>query len=156
MMILRALLLVLTIWSAPAWAVNPDERMSDPGLEARARALSKELRCMVCQNESIDDSNADLAHDLRVIVRQRLAAGDSDQQVLDYMRARYGDFVLLKPPVESATWLLWFGPFGVLFLGGGAVFLAARERRTMSAPPPLSDDEAGRLQELLKAEPDTL
>ena len=149
-----ALLALLFVTAAPAWAVNPDERLSDPGLEARARALSKELRCMVCQNESIDDSNADLAHDLRVIVRQRLTAGDSDQQVLTYMRARYGDFVLLKPPVDSATWVLWFGPFAVLLLGGVVIGLMTRYRREPPPPAPLSEDEARQLQTLLKPEPD--
>lgn len=152
----RLLLLVLVTWIGPAWAVNPDERLSDPGLEARARALSRELRCMVCQNESIDDSNADLAHDLRVLVRQRLTAGDTDAQVLDYMRARYGDFVLLNPPVYSATWVLWFGPFGLLVLGGVVVFLSARQRRAMSSPPPLSEAESRELRLLLGSESDPL
>lgn len=149
-----AMLVLLVFATAPALAVNPDERLSDPGLEARARALSKELRCMVCQNESIDDSNADLAHDLRVIVRQRLTTGDSDQQVLAYMRARYGDFVLLKPPVDSATWILWFGPFATLILGGGVIGLVTRYRRVLPPPTPLSEDEACQLQTLLKSEPD--
>lgn len=151
-----ALLALLFVTMAPAWAVNPDERLSDPGLEARARALSKELRCMVCQNESIDDSNADLAHDLRVIVRQRLTAGDSDQQVLSYMRARYGDFVLLKPPVDSATWILWFGPFAVLLLGGVVIGLVTRYRRELPPAAALSEDEARQLQALLNSEPDPL
>ena len=147
-------LALLVFATAPAWAVNPDERLSDPGLEARARALSKELRCMVCQNESIDDSNADLAHDLRVIVRQRLTMGDSDDEVLAYMRARYGDFVLLKPPVDSATWLLWFGPFAVLILGGAVIVAVTRYRRVLPPPAPLSEDEARQLRTLLKSEPD--
>lgn len=145
---------LLFLANGPAGAVNPDERLADPGLEARARALSKQLRCMVCQNESIDDSNADLAHDLRVIVRQRLVAGDSDTQVLNYMRARYGDFVLLRPPVDAATWVLWFGPFAVLLLGGGVLVVMARGRRQPPAVVPLSADEARELQTLLKSEPD--
>lgn len=149
-----ALFALLFFVTGPACAVNPDERLNDPGLEARARALSKELRCMVCQNESIDDSNADLAHDLRVIVRQRLTAGDSDQQVLTYMRARYGDFVLLKPPVDSATWVLWFGPFAVLLLGGVVIGLVTRYRRELPPAAALSEDEARQLQTLLKSEPD--
>jgi len=91
-------------------AVEPSERLADPALEARARSLSKELRCLVCQNQSIDDSNADLAHDLRVLLRQRLAAGDSDRQVIDYVAARYGMFVLLDPPFAPVTWLLWLAP----------------------------------------------
>src|SRR5690348_18309284 len=107
---MRRVLLGLALAAAiarAAFAVEPGERLADPALEARARALSQELRCLVCQNESIDDSNADLAHDLRVLLRQRLAAGDSDRQALDYIVARYGDFVLLKPPVEPATYALW-------------------------------------------------
>src|SRR3954468_8332537 len=112
-LVIAALLLVVMV-AMPSFAVLPDERLADPALEARARALSKELRCLVCQNESIDDSNADLAHDLRVLVRERLVAGDSDQQVLAYLRSRYGDFVLLRPPFEPATWFLWFGPPGLL------------------------------------------
>jgi cytochrome c-type biogenesis protein CcmH len=149
------LLLACTIAClSPAFAVNPDERLSDPGLESRARALSKELRCMVCQNESIDDSNADLAHDLRVIVRQRLTAGDTDEQVLAYMRARYGDFVLLKPPVDSTTWVLWFGPFAVLIVAGAGIALAVRYRRPPAAVAPLSEEESLQLQTLLKTEPD--
>jgi len=154
MTLLRALLVVLVLWSGTAWAVNPDERLADPGLEARARALSKELRCMVCQNESIDDSNADLAHDLRVIVRQRLLAGDTDAQVIAYMRARYGDFILLNPPVYEATWLLWFGPFGLLLLSAAGVYVAAHRRRSIDAPLPLSEDETLELQKLLESEPD--
>ena len=109
---------------------------------------------MVCQNESIDDSNADLAHDLRVIVRQRLTAGDTDQQVLAYMRARYGDFVLLKPPVDSSTWVLWFGPFAVLVVSGLAIGLAARFRRASDPVVPLSEEEAAQLQTLLKSGPE--
>ncbi|MDJ0897067.1 MAG: cytochrome c-type biogenesis protein CcmH, partial [Alphaproteobacteria bacterium] len=95
----------------PAVAVvSPDEMLDDPALEARARALSKELRCLVCQNESIDESDADLARDLRKIVRERLVAGDTDDEVIGYLTARYGDFVLLNPPVKPLTWALWFGP----------------------------------------------
>jgi cytochrome c-type biogenesis protein CcmH len=92
------------------WAVTPDEMLSDPKLEARARAISAELRCVVCQNQSIDDSNAPLAHDLRVLLRERLAAGDTDQQSMDYLVARYGNFVLLKPPLQWDTLMLWVGP----------------------------------------------
>jgi cytochrome c-type biogenesis protein CcmH len=152
--ITTAFLVLLVLTTAPARAVNPDERLTDPGLEARARALSKELRCMVCQNESIDDSNADLAHDLRVIVRQRLSAGDSDQQVLAYMRARYGDFVLLQPPVDRATWVLWFGPFAILLLGAAGIGLATRFRHAAPPAAPLSEEEARHLQTLLNSEPD--
>jgi cytochrome c-type biogenesis protein CcmH len=135
-----------------ALAVEPDERLKDPALEARARALSKELRCLVCQNESIDDSNATLAHDLRLLLRERIAAGDSDQQVKQFLVARYGDFVLLRPPFEPATYLLWFGPPIVLALGamGSAIYL--RRRKGVEAPPPLSADEERRVAQLLRDE----
>jgi cytochrome c-type biogenesis protein CcmH len=137
--------------AGPALAVNPDERLADPVLEARARTLGKELRCLVCQNQSIDDSNADLAHDLRVLVRERLTAGDSDAQVLAYLQARYGNYVLLKPPVDPATWALWFGPAAVLLVGVGV--LVARRRRVPAAPAPLTEEERRHL-ELLMADTD--
>ena len=132
-----------------AHAVEPTERLADPALEARARALSQELRCLVCQNQSIDESNADLAHDLRVIVRRRLLAGDTDQQVLDYIVARYGVFPLLDPPFAPATCLLWLTP-PALVLGAG-IFLVVRARRRRPDPalPPLSDDERDRAALLL-------
>src|SRR3546814_8109266 len=107
---MRRLLLVLSLLlAAPALAVEPSEMLDDPVLEQRARDLSAEIRCVVCQNESIDSSNAEIARELRLLVRERLVAGDSDQQVLDYLVARYGDFVLLRPPMKPATYLLWFG-----------------------------------------------
>jgi cytochrome c-type biogenesis protein CcmH len=111
-----------------ARAVQPDEILADPALEARARGLSKELRCMVCQNQSIDDSDAPLARDLRLLVRERLQGGDSDQQVLDFLVVRYGNFVLLKPPFNWHTALLWIGPPAVL-LGGALVLLVFARRR---------------------------
>ena len=114
-----------------AMAVQPGEIMTDPRLEARARALSAELRCMVCQNESIDESNADLARDLRLLVRERLQAGDSDDQIRAFLVRRYGDFILLKPPFKPETWLLWGAPFLVL-LAGGCVILIARRRAASS------------------------
>jgi cytochrome c-type biogenesis protein CcmH len=146
-----AIILVLTIGLVPALAVLPSERLADPALEARARALSQELRCLVCQNQSIDDSNADLAHDLRVLVRERLAAGDSDAEVLQYLTSRYGDYVLLKPPVKPATWLLWFGPPALLLVGGLGLLLAQRRRHAAlaTAPAPLSATEQQRLERLL-------
>jgi len=104
------LLLMLTPVATPL-AVEPEEILSDPGLEARARALSKNIRCLVCQNQSIDDSNASLARDLRVIVRERLVAGETDEAILDYLVSRYGEFVLLKPRVTAATYALWYGPW---------------------------------------------
>src|SRR5262249_49804138 len=113
-----AVLLMLGL-STPARAVEPSEMLKDPALEARARAISRDLRCLVCQNQSIDDSNADLAHDLRLIVRERLTAGDSDQQVKEYLVARYGDYVLLEPPLKAKTLVLWFAPALLLVLGAG-------------------------------------
>ena len=132
-----------------AHAVEPAERLADPALEARARALSQELRCLVCQNQSIDESNADLAHDLRVLLRQRLMAGDTDRQVLDYVVARYGVFVLLDPPFAPATYLLWLTP-PALVLGAG-IFLVVRARRRRPDPelPALSDEERARAALLL-------
>jgi len=144
--VLLGLLLALTL-TGPARAVDPSERLADPVLEARARTLGKSLRCLVCQNQSIDDSNADLAHDLRVLVRERLSAGDSDAQVLAFLQARYGDYVLLKPPVDPATWVLWFGPAAVLAIGVGV--LVIRRRRLPAAPIPLSPEERARLDLLL-------
>jgi cytochrome c-type biogenesis protein CcmH len=123
---LLAVALLIAI-GVPAWAVEPSERLADPALEARARAISRELRCLVCQNESIDESNASLAHDLRLLVRRRLVSGDTDQQVRNYIVARYGIFVLLDPPFEPVTWLLWLGP-PALVLGAGAILLRRRRR----------------------------
>ncbi|MGB3811480.1 MAG: cytochrome c-type biogenesis protein [Parvibaculum sp.] len=114
----------------PALAVEPSEKLADPVLEARAREISKELRCLVCQNQSIDDSDADLARDLRHLVRDRLTAGDTDQQVLDFIVARYGQFVLLRPPFEPVTWLLWFAPAAVLLIGVGGFVMVFRRRRS--------------------------
>jgi len=116
---------LLIAFGVPAWAVEPSERLANPALEARARAISRELRCLVCQNESIDESNASLAHDLRLLVRRRLVFGDTDQQVRNYIVARYGIFVLLDPPFEPVTWLLWLGP-PALVLGAGAILLRRR------------------------------
>jgi cytochrome c-type biogenesis protein CcmH len=134
----------------PALAVEPAERLADPRLEARARELSKELRCLVCQNESIDDSHADLAHDLRVLLRERLEAGDSDQQAIDYIHNRYGDFVLLRPPVKPATYALWFGPVIVLLLAGIGTVVYLRRRPAAEPAAPLSEAERRRLETLLQ------
>ncbi|HLT00548.1 MAG TPA: cytochrome c-type biogenesis protein [Geminicoccaceae bacterium] len=132
-------------------ATNPDEILADPVLEQRARDLSKQLRCLVCQNQSIDDSDAELARDLRRIVREQLVAGRSDQEIIDYLTARYGDFVLLKPPVKPATWGLWFGPALVLALAGaGVAVYVRRRRRAEEVPPPLSAEERKRLDGLLR------
>jgi cytochrome c-type biogenesis protein CcmH len=139
--------LFIVALAAPALAVDPGEMLADPALEARARALSKTLRCMVCQNQSIDDSDAPLAHDLRVLVRERLAAGDSDARVRDFLVARYGEFVLLEPRLRPGTALLWAVPILVLVLGGAAVFVGLK-RRPASAPADLSPDEKRRVAEL--------
>jgi cytochrome c-type biogenesis protein CcmH len=138
----------------PAHAVQPDEVLDDPVLEERARDLSAEIRCLVCQNESIDESNAQLARDLRILVRERLVAGDSDQQVLDFLVARYGDYVLLRPPVKGTTALLWFGPLLVLLLAGGMIAVRTRgsRARPSAAPAALSAEEKARLEALLKAD----
>src|ERR1700740_1996762 len=124
-----ALALALLSWAAPARAVLPDEILPDAALEARARDLSRELRCMVCQNQSIDDSDAPLARDLRLLVRERLKAGDSDTQVLDFLTARYGQFVLLKPRLGWDTALLWLAPVVVLAVGAAALIALMRRRR---------------------------
>src|ERR1700750_1813840 len=125
---LLAMTFLAAIGFSPARAVLPDEAMSDPAKEGRARALSQELRCMVCQNQSIDDSEAPLARDLRLLVRERIASGDSDAQVIDFLVARYGEFVLLKPRFERQTLLLWLVPPLLLIGGGLALFLYARRR----------------------------
>jgi len=142
---------------SPARAVLPDEVMSDPAKEARARELSRELRCMVCQNQSIDDSEAPLARDLRLLVRERIAAGDSDPQVIDFLVARYGEFVLLKPRFERQTLALWLVPPLVLFGGGLALWFYVRRRAKAGpeagSPPPLTPDEEARLAALLAADP---
>jgi cytochrome c-type biogenesis protein CcmH len=140
----------IVLIAAPAHAVRPDEMLADPGLEARARDISRDLRCLVCRNQSIDDSDADLAHDLRVLVRERITAGDSNDQVIGFVRARYGDFVLLRPPFAIGTALLWGGPFLVLLLGGVAI--ARFYRRRVEATPPLSPEERQRLAAVLGEE----
>ena len=149
---MRTLLLALVLMMAalPAAAVDPDEVLADPALESRARDISKNLRCLVCQNQSIDDSDAELARDLRMLVRERLNAGDSDDAVVDYVVSRYGDFVLLDPPFKGSTYVLWFGPLLIAVLGIVAVFFFFRRRRTAeAAPPPLSEDEKRRLESLI-------
>ena len=148
---IRKFLLVLLILLAPlpALAVNPDEILADPVLEERARNLSVNLRCMVCQNQSIDDSNAELARDLRVLVRERLQQGDTDEEVIDYVVSRYGEFVLLKPRFSLRTMLLWTAPALLLGIGGIVLVLMARGRLRARAPAPLSAEEEARINELL-------
>ncbi|MDN2567726.1 cytochrome c-type biogenesis protein CcmH [Aquibium sp. A9E412] len=138
----------LALAAGPALAVQPDEVLDDPALEARARALSAELRCLVCQNQSIDDSNAELARDLRVLVRERLVAGDTDAEVIDYVVARYGEFVLLKPPFSARNALLWASPALLLLAGGGYAFINMR-RRARRRSPALSPEEEARLEAIL-------
>ncbi|MFC3075863.1 cytochrome c-type biogenesis protein [Shinella pollutisoli] len=141
--------LLLVLAASPAFAVNPDEVLDDPALEARARALSAELRCMVCQNQSIDDSNAELARDLRLLVRERLKNGDSDEAVIDYVVSRYGEFVLLKPRLRGETLLLWGAP-AILFLAGTvAMVLFVRRRAGAATGTPLSDAEKAELERLM-------
>ena len=137
-------------FSGAALAVQPDEVLADKALEARARALSTELRCLVCQNQSIDDSNAPLARDLRLIVREKLVAGESEDAILAFLVARYGEFVLLKPRFTMATALLWLGPFLVLLAGGIGIVLLARRRRVVENSAPLSADEQARLDLLTR------
>jgi cytochrome c-type biogenesis protein CcmH len=147
--LLALLWLCLLALGGVAGAVEPRERLADPVLEARARAISKELRCLVCQNESIDDSSADLAHDLRVLLRERLTAGDSDQQVHNFLVSRFGQFVLLRPPIKPATYALWFGPPLVLLFAAVAVVARLRGRGGSEALTPLSDSERRRLARLI-------
>ena len=158
MRVLRILFALMILNSAPVFAVQPDEILPDPALESRARDLSRELRCMVCQNQSIDDSDAPLARDLRLLVRERLKAGDSNRQVLDFLTARYGDFVLLNPPLNWRTALLWSLPAGLLIAGGiGLVVTVLRQRRRSSdgqplpQAAPLTADEHARIARLLDA-----
>lgn len=152
---LRCIVLAFAlIGAAPALAVQPEEVLSDPALEARARALSRELRCMVCQNQSIDDSDAPLAKDLRVLVRERLKAGDSDVKVIDFLTDRYGEFVLLKPRFSAGTALLWLAPLITLIAGGCGLAITLRRRRVApeSAQPmeqALTPTERARVAELL-------
>ncbi|MTJ79591.1 MAG: cytochrome c-type biogenesis protein CcmH [Telmatospirillum sp.] len=144
--------LMLLAVAGPVMAVQPDEVLKDPAMEARARALGRDLRCMVCQNQSIDDSDADLARDLRVLLRQRLVAGDSDEQAKQYLVDRYGDYVLLRPPFKTTTLVLWLGPAALLLAGGWGAVMFFR-RRTASAGPagerPLDETEQRRLKRLL-------
>lgn len=142
--------LAVAIASTQALAVQPDEMLNDPNLEARARGLSRELRCMVCQNQSIDDSEAPLARDLRLLVRERLSQGDSDQQVLDFLVERYGEFVLLKPRLEGKTIILWILPAAALIAGAiGLLVSTNRRRASQLEPATLSADEQRKLSTLV-------
>lgn len=147
---LVATALSAVIWPAAVFAVEPNEMLSDPALEARARALSRDLRCLVCQNESIDDSGAALAHDIRVLVRERIKAGDTDQQVVDFLVARYGEFVLLKPPLSWHTAALWGLPPGLLLIGILVMIVMARRRAEVPATGTLTPAEEARVEQLLR------
>ncbi|MFN4284245.1 MAG: cytochrome c-type biogenesis protein [Alphaproteobacteria bacterium] len=152
---MKALLVALALLcfaAGEALAYQPDETLADPALEARARDLSRGLRCLVCQNQSIDDSDAPLARDLRIILRERLTAGDTNDQAIAFITARYGDFVLLRPPVTPATWALWFGPAALLLIGAGGLVVALRRRKAAgeTAAPDLSAAERARLAALLQ------
>lgn len=152
---LLLLVMVSLLIMPQALAVEPSEMLKDPVLEARAREISKGLRCVVCQNQSIDESNADLASDMRVMVRRRLTAGDSNRQVIDYMVSRYGDFVLLDPPFKAKTYALWFGPEVILGFGILAVVVfyrrrAAAEKGAVKVSVKLSEDERERLEKLMR------
>lgn len=151
---IRALILLFAfLVYAPAWAVEPDEMLTDPAQETRAREVGQELRCLVCQNQSIDDSNAPLARDLRILVRERIKAGDSNAQVMDFVVARYGDYVRLRPPMRAETYLLWFSPALVLVIALGAMFLTLRRRKSASRTAPLDEGERARLDKILNGGP---
>jgi cytochrome c-type biogenesis protein CcmH len=154
----RLLIFLLVFFGAHgAHAVQPDEMLADPALEARARTISRELRCLVCQNQAIDDSAAPLARDLRILVRERLQAGDSDGQVVDFLVARYGEFVLLRPRFEWQTAFLWLAPFGVLIFGAAGLFVVMKRRGRFAAAglvgaePKLTTEEEARLAQLTKS-----
>lgn len=151
--ILVSAAVALAALGSAALAVQPDEVLDDPVLEGRAREISAELRCLVCQNQSIDDSDADLARDLRIIVRQRLVAGDSDDEVVQYLVDRYGDYVLLNPPFKPVTYALWYGPAALLAIAAIGLAVAARRRRVAPEGRSLSEEEEKRVSELLSGGP---
>lgn len=153
--LLAALAGAALLGAGPSFAVQPEERLDDPVLEARARALSRELRCVVCAGETIDDSNADIARDLRILVRQRLVAGDSDEEVREYVVERYGEYVLLRPPLSARNLLLWVAP-ALLLIGGGALAIVYVRRQRIEAAPasaPLTPEEEAALARVLAEEP---
>ena len=149
---MKKLLLIILLWATPLAAVEPDEILSDPALEARAREISKGLRCLVCRNESIDESSASLARDLRLLLRERLVAGDSDEEAVDFIVARYGEYVLLNPTTTGANWLLWAAGPLMLSLAVGVGFGYVRSRARAKAPDqvPLSAEEEANLHDILK------
>lgn len=145
---MRRLLISAAALLSSAAAIEPDEVLAEPALEARARALSREIRCVVCQSESIDDSNAPLARDLRLIIRERITAGDSDRAVTDYLVERYGDYVLLKPRVQTNTIVLWLAPLTALAIGATGAFFFLRGAKARSRPAPLTPEEAAAIEKL--------
>jgi cytochrome c-type biogenesis protein CcmH len=149
---LLAILLLAFTLAVPAYAVEPRERLADPVMEARAREISKGLRCLVCRNESIDESGADLAHDVRIMLRERLVAGDTDAQAVQAIVDRYGDFVLLNPPLMRATYVLWFAPPTLLAVAGLSIFFAVRRQRKAAGggAAPLNETERQRLAQLMQ------
>lgn len=157
--LLSVILLISAVWASPSHAVNPEEMLADPEMEENARAVSRHLRCVVCQNQSIDDSDAELARDMRVLVRERIMAGDTNREVLDYMVSRYGNYVLLKPPFEASTYVLWIGPAVIFVLGLIAVGVFMYQRRPQvvpissdnraSGPSRLTEEEQKKLDKLL-------
>lgn len=148
---MKRLALILMLMATPLMAVQPDEVLDDPALEERARELSKGLRCLVCRNESIDESNASLARDLRLLVRERLVLGETNEEALDFIVARYGEYVLLRPDIRGANWLLWgAGPLMLLLAGGlGLMYLRGRSRAVAPGEVPLSAEEQARLKNIL-------
>ena len=149
-MTLRVFFLVALLCASPAWAVQPDEVLSDPALESRARAISTGLRCLVCRNETIDDSDASLARDLRILLRERLTAGDTDAQAVAFIVDRYGEYVLLNPTRDGVNLILWLAGPAMLITGLGVAALYLRRRRTSTGPDaPLTESEAKRLADIL-------
>lgn len=147
---MRKSLILLVFLASPAFAVQPDEILPDPALEARAREISRDLRCPVCQGENIDDSNATISRDLRVLVRERLVAGDTNDQVIDFIVDRYGEFVLFEPRATGANWLLWLAGPAMLLAGGAMAAAFLRTRRSAPVPEALTPEEEARLREILK------
>jgi len=148
---MKRLALILCLIAAPLWAVQPDEVLDDPALETRARAYSEGLRCPVCRNESIDESNASISRDLRLLMRERLVAGDSDAEALQFLVDRYGDYILLNPKVEGANIVLWLAAPIMLILAGGVAYLTVRGRASAAGPDALSEDEQKRLDEIMRS-----
>ena len=148
--LLAVLMFLAALAPDAGFAVEPDEVLEDPALEARAREISKELRCIVCQSENIDDSNAPLAKDLRLLVRERLIEGDTNEQVIEFVVARYGDYVLLKPPVQQNTLLLWRAPVLFALIAGGVFFMVVSRRTKTTAPTRLTEQEQREIDEILR------